>query len=207
MTRAATQLYQDLSAGGGRGRAAHASPPQNWEAMLAKARGRARADGFEDGVAQAEARMDQTILEEVDALRRALETAEAVKAEADRAASAASCAALRSFLQVISPGLAAAGAIDAMTSAVRAAFEATPSASFVVQTSPATCERMRQVLSAAGLDCVVAADESLVAGQARLERSGGFDEIDLRPAIDSAMDALARAGVPVASGNNQTQSE
>lgn len=203
MTRAATHLYRDLGATDARGAIGpnHHSQPRNWEAMLAKARGRARADGFEDGVAQAEARMDQTIAEELAALRSALNAAEEVAAEAEARANAASCDALTFFLQAIAPSLESIGAVDAMVKAVRAAFEGAPNSRFVVRASPHSSERMWRVLSEAGLRCEVEEDAALTPGQARLERSGGFDEIDLGPAVEQAIAALGGAGAYVASAD------
>ncbi|MEO1611089.1 MAG: hypothetical protein AAFU55_01850 [Pseudomonadota bacterium] len=170
--------------------------PAQLEALIAKARGRARADGFEEGVAHAEALRDAAHEETLRGIADALNAVQAAREELRAEAAEATFAAIRDFVSAISPRLLAAGAAEAAAKALSSSVAGSPTPELTVRVAEDALARTRECFHAAGARCALKGDPTLPFGVARISGEGGFDEIDIRPAIDEALKALEKKAAP-----------
>lgn len=191
MSAGANSLYRNFVGQAGAEGVAVESQRARFEEILARARGRARADGFEEGVAQAEARIDKALIDQLQAIADALETTSTDAAALEAQIKAEVCGALRSFIAEISPQLAANGAASAIVATLAAALEDAGSYKPEIEISPAAEEATRTALIEARVKGSVRVDPALEPGRARIKWRSGFDEIDLRPVVDGALKALS----------------
>lgn len=164
---------------------------EHLDALIAKARGRARADGFEDGVAHAEAERDAAADQSLHEIAAALKALQENHDETAKRAAAATMDAVKSFIAAIAPRLLAIGAADAVASALSDGVSRVPAPSIEVEVSEANKVETQRALLKAGVKCMVKGNPDIEPGAARIRRSGGFDEINIQPAIDAALSALA----------------
>ena len=203
MVRTGAITYQNFTAPPTPARRA-AQDPARHEATLARARGQARAEGFEEGVAQAEARFESALSEQLAAISAALSESTALADEARSRAALDACDALRRFLSAVAPRLASTGAAEAAIDAVALALETAPRMRPDVEVPPEAVEITARAFAREGIACAVRPNDRLPEGGARIVWRSGFDEIDLRPAIQEALSALG-ATRPMAEAEALTQ--
>lgn len=203
MTSGANLRYRNFShraASGGDAEDGAAS--LRFEEALARARGRARADGFEEGVAQAEAGFDKALAEQLAAIEEAFAAASRDAEALEARIKAEVCAALGAFLKEIAPPLADNGAAAAVVSALSSAMDDAGAVRPVVQIGSSAAETTRAAIMKRAMRVSVETDEALEPGRARIKWRAGFDEVDLRPAIEAALNALS--GPPARGAGRQT---
>lgn len=172
---------------------ARESAGERFEAILARARGRARADGFEEGVAHAEARFERETRDRIDAIAASLADAEAAARAAEERTAAAIHETISAFVSAISPRLREIGAADAAAACIADIVRRSPGARPVLEVAKDGLDETRVALRRSSLLCEVRANADLAPGVARIAWSGGFDEIDIRPAVEAATEALSPA--------------
>ena len=172
-------------------REAAKSANEKFETLLAQARGRARADGFEEGVAHAEARFDAELRDRIDAIASAIADAECRSRAVEERVAGEVRALIAAFAAAIAPRLGEIGAADAAAACISDAMARAPAARPLLEIGSNGLDEVRLALRNNGLLCEVKANDDLPEGVARIAWSGGFDEIDIRPAIEAATDALS----------------
>ena len=189
MSRAGSVAYQNFSAPPLQAQRSEPDPVRV-ETMLARVRGQARAEGFEEGVAQAEARFESAQSDQLAAIAAALAETARLADEARASAAIDACAALRRFLSAIAPRLTATGAAEAAIDSVALALETAPGMRPEVEVPPEAVDVTARAFAREGIACAVRPNDRLPQGGARVVWRSGFDEIDLRPAIQEALGAL-----------------
>ena len=191
MNAGTNSLYRNFSGGGDAGDFSAGSQKARFEEILAKARGRARADGFEEGVAQAEARIDKALSDQLQGISEALEAASGDAEALEKQIKAEVCAALGSFLSEISPQLCVHGAASAIVGLLATALEDGGGFRPEIEISPAAADTTRAALVKARVRASVKVEQALEPGRARIKWRSGFDEIDIRPVVEAALKALS----------------
>lgn len=194
--------FSPLSAfqfGTGRKRAA-ATPPSaenDTELALAKARGKARAEGFEEGVLQTEARIDREVQDTLAAIAAAVEIARADRADLERSLAGVARRIVLVYLKRISPRLAETALADQIAETVAEALSGPSGAELRVRVAPNRAEEIAERIQAADLGVVVEADPAIDPARAEAAWSGGFDDIDIGALADRAL-AILDAGLSAA---------
>ncbi|MEM8751879.1 MAG: hypothetical protein AAGF90_02780, partial [Pseudomonadota bacterium] len=189
---ASSLLYRDFSGRSSAAAEAEEPPQDSLETLLAKARGQARADGFADGLEQAEARFDHELRQQLAAIEAALGAARDEAFER----SDAQIASLRRLLSVVlsrlSPRLAALNLVDEAVDAVETAIRAAPAETVMLEVSAAQHDAVAERLSGLRGLCEVRAAADLSPTEARVHWRGGFDAIDAHEAAQAAVERLDR---------------
>ncbi|MEL7464226.1 MAG: hypothetical protein AAFN79_09180 [Pseudomonadota bacterium] len=180
--------------------------PAQLEALIAKARGRARADGFEEGVAHAEAQRDAVQEETLRAIADSLAALASARDEMRQEAAAATFAAIREFIGGIAPRLLASGAAEAAAEALSKVIAGAQSPEVSVRVASVALTATRARLHAAGVRCELSGDPDIPLGVARITGGGGFDEIDVRAAVKAALTTLDRSAPAPRAGSAKSAS-
>lgn len=200
MTRFQTVSYRSFAEDAG----SREPEPAQIEALIAKARGRARADGFEEGVAHAEAQREAAEEETLNAIADALASLVRARDEIRADAAAATFTAIRDFIGAIAPGLLATGAAEAAAKALSSSVSGAKPPEITVRVATEALSKTRARFHAAGVRCALQGDPDVPVGVARISGEGGFDEIDVRPAVAAALEALEAPGRNGAVGEKPT---
>jgi hypothetical protein len=164
------------------------------EAMLARARGEGRAEGFEDGAASSEAAFvaERRII--MSDIRERLADAEMMRARADASGAAAVRALAEALIGAAAPALGRAGlaaeVAEAVAGAHRALLRDRGEPRVAVSAPPDQIDAINDALDEAGLDAVLTSDPTLGALQARVIWGDGIDAIDLGACVDAAKQAI-----------------
>lgn len=177
------RLYQDFVGEQTSSARANTEEADDIERRLARARGKARADGFADGAASAEATFDRELRSCIDTVSQALTHLAADRQASDAASVDAIRRILVSTLTAFTPSLADAALPALVAETVAKALTAEMSGHVVVE---AAAERIQDVQAALmGRDNRLTFSEApqLAPGTARVIWRGGFDQIDASAAI------------------------
>lgn len=170
------------------------------ELMLARARGQARSEGYARGIEDAEAGFDREVLLRLETAAGAL-SALAEQRDSARADLAESCRGILSaFLEAVAPRLAEINLVPELVATVDEAVASAPGAHVLVEVAPEQVDDMTERLAAHDDLCRILAAADLSAAEARVSWRGGFDLIDVRPAIQRALEILDARLVQAASG-------
>ncbi len=161
------------------------------ESLLAKARGAARAQGFEEGAAATAAAYDADRKVVLERIAEAFEDARFNAEEARRAAVSALGPLLEALVAAIAPAIARAGLGPQIAALVADAVRSAGRAEIDVRVAPDMTRLARDALDAAGVDATVSADPDLAPLEARAVWRGGYDRIDLGACIGEAEAAIS----------------
>lgn len=182
----------------------HREPePAQLEALIAKARGRARADGFEEGVAHAEAQRDAVQEETLRSIADGLAELAAARDEMRQEAATATFNAIREFIGGIAPRLLASGAAEAAAKALSKEVASAQSPEISVRVAADALSATRASFHAAGVRCELSGDPDVPLGVAHITGGGGFDEIDVRAAVKAALTTLDRSAPTQRTGGSK----
>ncbi|MEM1314330.1 MAG: hypothetical protein AAGI51_07245 [Pseudomonadota bacterium] len=167
---------------------------------LARLRGEARALGFAEGVARAEAETQAELRLIAADLREGLAEALHAVVEREQAMNGRMKELAEALLAAAAPAFARAGLAAEVAEAVGAALRDADEGlgarvgedHLTIRVAPEQAERTRVALAAAGFSTPVAEDARLGPLRAELDWGGGADRIDLGAALAAAQDALAR---------------
>lgn len=179
-------LYQDFLT--------PSAPPRNGvddeELRLARVRGKARAEGFADGVATAEASFDRDLRARIDATSAALSTFASEKAVADEAGVEAVrrviMEALTAFLPTIADSTLPAATADAVATALQSEMNGT----VIVEAHPDRLSDVELALSPRDKRISFREDPALPTTASRVFWRDGFDHIDTAEAITAGLSIL-----------------
>lgn len=192
-------LYEDLVTGQPTTTRAGVSDDDDFERRLARARGKARAEGFADGAASAEATFDREMQVRVDAVKEALTQFAADRHAADKIA-------IETIRQILANALAAftAPVADAALPALVAdivaqALTAELAGVVVVEITAERLSDVQTTLDGRDKRLTFKEDPHLAPGTARVIWRGGFDHIDANAAITAGaalLDERLRVNAP-----------
>lgn len=163
--------------------------------MLARARGEGKAEGFEQGAAQAESSFIAERRMILSDIRERLADSALMRERADAEAAAALRALSEALVRALAPALGRSGLAAEVAEAVAAAHADQLSARgdphVAVAARPEQLPAIQAALDEAGLEAELVADERLGALEARASWGEGIDAIDLDRCVDAAMAAIA----------------
>lgn len=166
-------------------------PAGDVEALLAKARGAARAQGFEEGAAATAAAFDSDRKLVLERIAEAVEDAQFNAEEARRTASAALGPIVDALARGVAPHLARAGLGREIAALVVEATQSCGAATIVVSVAPEMTDAATDAVASTGIAVEIKADFNLDPLRARVAWSGGHDQIDLAACIESAKTAIS----------------
>lgn len=159
--------------------------------MLAKARGAARAEGFADGVAQAENNIDRELENQLASLATTIEVAQADRQATTKEMTENLHKIVSIFLNAIAPHFGEAALIDEIAEVLTKAVHKMPEETLRIEVCPDISETVSSKLEQHGLSCAIMSNGALTKSEARIHWQGGFDSIDMNSAISSAKSILA----------------
>ncbi len=166
------------------------SAPFDLERALAAARGEGRAEGFEEGVARAEADFNAEMRLLLTEIAERVQDAQMNRAHAREASAAAMHRIASALLTAVAPAFARTGLADEVAKAAEEALRDMPQSDMVVRVSPSQSATVAAALRLAEVPARVEADPSLSDMRARIDWDDGVDEIDLDTCIARAHAAL-----------------
>lgn len=174
------------------------APPENVagpseaeiELMLARARGQARSEGYARGAEDAEAGFEREILLRLDAIGEGLSALAAKRDGASDDLLGACRGVLTAFLEAVSPRLAEINLVPELVATVEEAVAAAPQSAVTIEVAPDRVDDLAARLSVHGEFCRIHGAADLSSAEARVSWRGGFDLIDVRPAIGRALEIL-----------------
>ncbi|MGB0852655.1 MAG: hypothetical protein ACPGSI_05145 [Pikeienuella sp.] len=182
-----TTFYQDFVSPAQR---AGESEPDESEIRLARARGKARAAGFAEGVASAEASFDHEMKQQVGSLLEAMKTVSDNKRAVDHAALDAIRRIVNEVLSAFAPPMADAMLPTLVADRVAKAITSELDGEICVQVSPKRAAELRERLTTGDPRVTFTEAPDLSPSSARVVWRGGFDEINPRSAIQAGLDLL-----------------
>jgi hypothetical protein len=164
------------------------------DAMLARARGEGRAEGFEEGAASSEAAFVAERRLILSDIREALSDMELMRERTDTTMANAVRALSEALLTATAPALGRAGlaaeVADAVAKAHRVLLRDRGEPRVAVSAPPDQVAAIKDALAEAGLDAELAADSTLGALEARVIWGDGVDAIDLDACVAAARQAI-----------------
>lgn len=177
-------------------------PHENLTRLLARARGRARAEGYEQGVAESEARAARDIEAQLDTVATLLGEAAADRQAVRRQTVAAARTLLSRFFRAAAPRIAALNLAEALAEALTRALSAERAEIPVLEAPDDGLGRAAAALALRMSGGQVASGPATDGARARLSWRGGADEFDADAALSEAIriidDALAAVGFDAA---------
>lgn len=153
------------------------------ETMLAKARGKGKADGFAEGVAMAEQRAESELRMLLQAIREQIADQQITRAEMDTHVIQNVGNICQTMFRAVSPALTQAGLTAEIASAVNDALRRAPQSTILVTVSPERSARVAEALASDGLPVRIDDDPELGDLEARVHWHGGFDAIDFEDCL------------------------
>lgn len=180
-------LYQDFVSPPESGRSGET---EESEIRLARARGKARAAGFAEGVANAEASFDHDMKQRIEAISTALATLTTAKITEDRAALDATRRIVEQALRAFAPRLADAALPALVADVVSHALLQDLEGSICIEVSPGRLTELRDHLAIEDVRVSISDAQDLGTSSARILWRGGFDQIDTDTAIEAGLTML-----------------
>jgi hypothetical protein len=164
------------------------------EAMLARARGEGRAEGFEDGAASSEAAFVAERRMILSDIRERLADAEMIRERAEASNAIALRALAKALIGAAAPALGRTGLAAEVAEAVAGAHSVLlrdrGDPQVAVSAPPDQIATIKDALDEAGFDAVLTADPTLGALEARVIWGDGVDQINLETCVAAAMQAI-----------------
>lgn len=164
------------------------------EAMLARARGEGRAEGFEEGAASSEAAFVAERRLILSDIRERLADVELMRERTDTATANAIRALAEALITATVPALGRAGlaaeVADAVSKAHRLLLRDRGEPRVAVSAPPDQIAAIKDALDEAGLDADLTADATLAALEARVIWGDGIDAIDINACVAAARKAI-----------------
>lgn len=164
--------------------------PNHLETMLAKARGKGKADGFAEGVAMAEQRAESELRMLLQSIREKIADLDIQRHEVNGQINDGVGKICDALFKAIAPALAEAGLVSEINAAVSSALRQVPESSLLIVVSPDQSQRVAEALDLGTLPVRIDDDPDLGGLQARIHWQGGFDAIDLDTCIAEASTVL-----------------
>lgn len=182
----------------------------DFERRLARARGKARAEGFADGAKSAETAFDRDMLSRIAEVSEALNRLVNDRSAEDLRMIATLRRLLEAALTAFTAPLAQALLPVEIAEAVERCLLAEPDGELVVEVAPDRIEDIRMQLAPRNQRILFRADSTLRPGTARIGWRGGFDQIDPTNALTAGaalLDERLRAGAAGAVQKKETRNE
>lgn len=160
------------------------------EVTLAKVRGRARADGFADGVASVRSELDVERATLLRAISEGIADAQFTRAGADSQTIDVISNSVVAIIDLIAPDIGHLRLVEEIADAVRQLLDEQTGQPLTVFVAPDRFEEMAEVLSSTTISAEVRADPALGALQARVDWKTGFELVDISSLISRATEVL-----------------
>ncbi len=167
-----------------------ASPIEEVELVLARARGAAHADGFEAGKKSAEAAFDRSMAAKLHAVEKALIEAQDIMESSEKSSHWAVVQLTRAFIHAVAPRLASSALAPEICAAIEDAIEDQPGALLVIEVSEDRSDEIASAVAACTSNASVRVNTELGQTEARVYWEDGFDQIDPSVTIAKAMKIL-----------------
>lgn len=203
-------IYEDFVISSARGEDSRrsASPAEEVELVLARARGAAHADGFEAGKKSAEAAFNRSIAAKLHAVEKALIDAQELMESGEKSSHWAVVQLTRAFIHAVAPRLASAALAPEICAAIEDAIVEQPGAMLVIEVSEDRSDEIATAVAACTTKASVNVNTVLGPTEARVYWEDGFDQIDPGVTIAKAMKILdARLARTLADAKNMRRPE
>lgn len=167
-----------------------ASPIEEVELVLARARGAAHADGFEAGKKSAEAAFDRSMAAKLHAVEKALIEAQDMMDSSEKSSHWAVVQLTRAFIHAVAPRLASSALAPEICAAIEDAIVDQPGAALVIEVAEDRSDEVATVVAACTSNASVKVNAELGPTEARVYWKDGFDQIDPSVTIAKAMKIL-----------------